>query len=131
MLKFSKGQMTRLQGVSIEQFKHRAVQHLRQHHTDVCERRDDAALLRHVDAMLAFCRSVGVVQQPNVLRMLDLQLQHAWAPPLGSYLAWRLTQRGFDEGLRVAHFAQALDMPRHPEVISLDTPLDLPGLCNA
>jgi len=112
-----------LHNAGVERFKRQALGHLRQRHAEVCQPRSDAEPLHYIDSMLAFCRAAGVTQQPNVLRMFDLQMQHAWAPPLEGYLAWRLAQPCYDEGSRVAHFAHALTLQTLPVVIGLDTPL--------
>jgi len=125
LFKVSKSQMRHLEGGAAARFKREAVQHIRQQYAALTQHRDDAALLHYVEAMLAFCRSHGVVQRPNVLRMIDLQMEFAWAPPLDGYLAWQLGTPGFDEGVRVSQFALALDTPVHPEVIALDTPITL------
>ncbi|QRK10913.1 hypothetical protein JQX13_13065 [Archangium violaceum] len=105
-------------------FTARAVAHLREHHPDWCYGRDDRTLAARVSAATAFAREHGVTQEPNVLRLLDLQMRPGFTVPLSGYPHYRLTQRGFDEATRVRNFASALTHPRSLVVVTLDTDLD-------
>lgn len=64
-----------------QEFTARAVAHLRKHHPDWCEGRDDKSLAAKVAAAMAFAREHGVSQEANVLGLMDLQLRPGFSVP--------------------------------------------------
>ena len=124
MLTITRQQFEALSRNREQGFTARAVVHLREHHPEWCEGRNDQQLAARATAAMLFARAHGVSHEANVLRLMDLQLRPGFAVPLADYPRYRLTQRGLEESTRVANFARALTEPQPPVVISLDTDLD-------